>query len=193
MSPLTLKKSRASKGSVSKASLDRRRQERMCSGDALATPHFAHTGKTLLPWLKEQLLSFYFDMANKDDDKNKDDPKDIKSIFEKYTEAAGNQGKLLLEDAKKWFEEANIIGKKPGKTESEFDESFAKVAKDKASMTYEEFKSYIQTLAKDVKLEANELIDKLVASQEDKTEDSEEKTEKAGDKTKKAKDKTEKK
>ncbi|GBM13673.1 hypothetical protein AVEN_148195-1 [Araneus ventricosus] len=57
MSPLTLKKSRASKGSVSKVSLDRRRQERMCSGDALATPHFAHTGKTLLPWLKEQLLS----------------------------------------------------------------------------------------------------------------------------------------
>ncbi|GBL87375.1 hypothetical protein AVEN_118328-1 [Araneus ventricosus] len=56
MSPLTLKKSRASKGSVSKVSLDRRRQERMCSGDALATPHFAHTGKTLLPWLKEQLL-----------------------------------------------------------------------------------------------------------------------------------------
>ncbi|GBN18403.1 hypothetical protein AVEN_189333-1 [Araneus ventricosus] len=53
MSPLTLKKSRASKGSVSKASLDRRRQERMCSRDALATPH---TGKTLLPWLKEQLL-----------------------------------------------------------------------------------------------------------------------------------------
>ncbi|GBN76413.1 hypothetical protein AVEN_146328-1 [Araneus ventricosus] len=31
MSPLTLKKSRASKGSVSKVSLDRRRQERMCS------------------------------------------------------------------------------------------------------------------------------------------------------------------
>ncbi|GBM33449.1 hypothetical protein AVEN_55777-1 [Araneus ventricosus] len=30
MSPLTLKKSRASKGSVSKVSLDRRRQERMC-------------------------------------------------------------------------------------------------------------------------------------------------------------------
>ncbi|GBN21385.1 hypothetical protein AVEN_14905-1 [Araneus ventricosus] len=57
MSPLTLKKSRASKGSVSKVSLDRRRQERMCSGDALATPHFAQTGKTLLPWLKEQLLS----------------------------------------------------------------------------------------------------------------------------------------
>ncbi|GBL96305.1 hypothetical protein AVEN_238675-1 [Araneus ventricosus] len=56
MSPITLKKSRASKGSVSKVSLDRRRQERMCSGDALATPHFAHTGKTLLPWLKEQLL-----------------------------------------------------------------------------------------------------------------------------------------
>ncbi|GBM81323.1 Sedoheptulokinase [Araneus ventricosus] len=56
MSPFTLKKSRASKGSVSKVSLDRRRQERMCSGDALATPHFAHTGKTLLPWLKEQLL-----------------------------------------------------------------------------------------------------------------------------------------
>ncbi|GBN44408.1 hypothetical protein AVEN_239270-1 [Araneus ventricosus] len=56
MSPLTLKKSRASKGSVSKVSLDRRRQERMCSGDALATPHFAQTGKTLLPWLKEQLL-----------------------------------------------------------------------------------------------------------------------------------------
>ncbi|GBN88145.1 hypothetical protein AVEN_122305-1 [Araneus ventricosus] len=47
MSPLTLKKSRASKGSVSKVSLDRRRQERMCSGDALATPHFAQTGKTL--------------------------------------------------------------------------------------------------------------------------------------------------
>ncbi|GBM97254.1 hypothetical protein AVEN_264450-1 [Araneus ventricosus] len=39
MSPLTLKKSRASKGSVSKVSLDRRRQERMCSGDALATPN----------------------------------------------------------------------------------------------------------------------------------------------------------
>ncbi|GBM66749.1 hypothetical protein AVEN_189166-1 [Araneus ventricosus] len=57
MSPLTLKKSRASKGSVSKVSLDRRRQERMCSGNALATPHFAQTGKTLLPWLKEQLLS----------------------------------------------------------------------------------------------------------------------------------------
>ncbi|GBM95830.1 hypothetical protein AVEN_242835-1 [Araneus ventricosus] len=57
MSPLTLKKSRASKGSVSKGSPDRRRQERMCSGDALATPHFAQTGKTLLPWLKEQLLS----------------------------------------------------------------------------------------------------------------------------------------
>ncbi|GBM10222.1 hypothetical protein AVEN_177491-1 [Araneus ventricosus] len=38
MSPLTLKKSRASKGFVSKVSLDRRRQERMCSGDALATP-----------------------------------------------------------------------------------------------------------------------------------------------------------
>ncbi|GBM41485.1 hypothetical protein AVEN_229115-1 [Araneus ventricosus] len=56
MSPLTLKKSRASKGSVSKVSLDRRRQERMCSGDALATPHFAQTGKTLLTWLKEQLL-----------------------------------------------------------------------------------------------------------------------------------------
>ncbi|GBM74833.1 hypothetical protein AVEN_179933-1 [Araneus ventricosus] len=56
MSPLTLKKSRASKGSVSKVSLDRRRQERMCSGDALATPHFAQTGKTLLPWMKEQLL-----------------------------------------------------------------------------------------------------------------------------------------
>ncbi|GBL75870.1 hypothetical protein AVEN_234218-1 [Araneus ventricosus] len=56
MSPLTLKKSRASKGSVSKVSLDRRRQERMCSGDALATPHFAQTGKTLLPWLKEQRL-----------------------------------------------------------------------------------------------------------------------------------------
>ncbi|GBM53373.1 hypothetical protein AVEN_81926-1 [Araneus ventricosus] len=56
MSPLTLMKSRASKGSVSKVSLDRRRQERMCSGDALATPHFAQTGKTLLPWLKEQLL-----------------------------------------------------------------------------------------------------------------------------------------
>ncbi|GBM09620.1 hypothetical protein AVEN_60258-1 [Araneus ventricosus] len=34
MSPLTLKKSRASKGSVSKVSLDRRRQERMCSGDS---------------------------------------------------------------------------------------------------------------------------------------------------------------
>ncbi|GBN86524.1 hypothetical protein AVEN_30102-1 [Araneus ventricosus] len=45
MSPLTLKKSRASKRSVSKVSLDRRRQERMCSGDALATPHFEHTGK----------------------------------------------------------------------------------------------------------------------------------------------------
>ncbi|GBL92460.1 hypothetical protein AVEN_174735-1 [Araneus ventricosus] len=59
MSPLTLKKSRASKGSVSKVSLDRRRQERMCSGDALATPHFAHTGKTLLPWLKEQLLRLH--------------------------------------------------------------------------------------------------------------------------------------
>ncbi|GBO25223.1 hypothetical protein AVEN_157781-1 [Araneus ventricosus] len=59
MSPLTLKKSRASKGSVSKVSLDRRRQERMCSGDALATPHFAQTGKTLLPWLKEQLLRKY--------------------------------------------------------------------------------------------------------------------------------------
>ncbi|GBM19518.1 hypothetical protein AVEN_107989-1 [Araneus ventricosus] len=57
MSPLTLKKSRASKGSVSKVSLDRRRHERMCSGDALATPHFAQTGKTLLPWLKEQFLS----------------------------------------------------------------------------------------------------------------------------------------
>ncbi|GBM44424.1 hypothetical protein AVEN_202964-1 [Araneus ventricosus] len=56
MSPPTLKKSRASKGSVSKVSLDRRRQERMCSGDALATPHFAQTGKSLLPWLKEQLL-----------------------------------------------------------------------------------------------------------------------------------------
>ncbi|GBL95124.1 hypothetical protein AVEN_188852-1 [Araneus ventricosus] len=56
MSPLILKKSRSSKGSVSKVSLDRRRQERMCSGDALATPHFAQTGKTLLPWLKEQLL-----------------------------------------------------------------------------------------------------------------------------------------
>ncbi|GBM78116.1 hypothetical protein AVEN_206424-1 [Araneus ventricosus] len=56
MSPLTLEKSRASKGSVSKVSLDRRRQERMCSGDALAIPHFAQTGKTLLPWLKEQLL-----------------------------------------------------------------------------------------------------------------------------------------
>ncbi|GBL84171.1 hypothetical protein AVEN_118578-1 [Araneus ventricosus] len=58
MSALTLKKSRASKGPVSKVSLDRRGQERMCSGDALATSHFAHTGKTLLPWLKEQLLSF---------------------------------------------------------------------------------------------------------------------------------------
>ncbi|GBM17915.1 hypothetical protein AVEN_111070-1 [Araneus ventricosus] len=56
MSPLTLKKSRGSKGSVSKVSLDRRRQERMCSGDALATSHFAQTGKTLLPWLKEQFL-----------------------------------------------------------------------------------------------------------------------------------------
>ncbi|GBM94490.1 hypothetical protein AVEN_219789-1 [Araneus ventricosus] len=33
MSPLTLKKSGASKGSVSKVSLDRRRQERMCSGE----------------------------------------------------------------------------------------------------------------------------------------------------------------
>ncbi|GBM22272.1 hypothetical protein AVEN_144649-1 [Araneus ventricosus] len=42
MSPLTLKKSRGSKGSVSEVSLDRRRQERMCSGDALATPHLAH-------------------------------------------------------------------------------------------------------------------------------------------------------
>ncbi|GBM02902.1 hypothetical protein AVEN_269832-1 [Araneus ventricosus] len=33
MSPLNLKKSRASKESVSKVSLDRRRQERMCSGE----------------------------------------------------------------------------------------------------------------------------------------------------------------
>ncbi|GBO38503.1 hypothetical protein AVEN_142384-1 [Araneus ventricosus] len=56
MSLLTLKKSRESKGSVSKVSLDRRRQERMCSGVALATPHFAQTGKTLSPWLKEQLF-----------------------------------------------------------------------------------------------------------------------------------------
>ncbi|GBO17612.1 hypothetical protein AVEN_36248-1 [Araneus ventricosus] len=56
MSPLTLKKSRASKGSVSKVSLDRRRRERMCSGDALAIPHFAQAGKTLLPWLKDELL-----------------------------------------------------------------------------------------------------------------------------------------
>ncbi|GBM34947.1 hypothetical protein AVEN_80808-1 [Araneus ventricosus] len=56
MSPLTLKKSRASKRSVSKVSLDRRRQERMCSGDALATPHFAQTGKTLLP-LMESIAS----------------------------------------------------------------------------------------------------------------------------------------
>ncbi|GBO02882.1 hypothetical protein AVEN_58491-1 [Araneus ventricosus] len=56
MSPLTLKKSRASKGSVSKVSLDRRRQERMCSGDALATPHFAQTGKTLSYPLKSYWL-----------------------------------------------------------------------------------------------------------------------------------------
>ncbi|GBO38526.1 hypothetical protein AVEN_236867-1 [Araneus ventricosus] len=56
MSPLTLKKSRASKRSVPKVSLDRRRQERMCSGDALATPHFAQTGKTLLP-LMESIAS----------------------------------------------------------------------------------------------------------------------------------------
>ncbi|GBM87764.1 hypothetical protein AVEN_171190-1 [Araneus ventricosus] len=48
MSPLTLKKSRASKGSVSKVSLDRRKQERMCSGDALATPHFAQTLKNFV-------------------------------------------------------------------------------------------------------------------------------------------------
>ncbi|GBL87621.1 hypothetical protein AVEN_165219-1 [Araneus ventricosus] len=48
MSPLTLKKSRANEGSVSKVSLDRRRQERMCSGDALATPHFAQTGKNFV-------------------------------------------------------------------------------------------------------------------------------------------------
>ncbi|GBN30487.1 hypothetical protein AVEN_134543-1 [Araneus ventricosus] len=48
MSPLTLKKSRSSKGSVSKVSLDRRRQERMCSGPALATPSWLRVVVQLL-------------------------------------------------------------------------------------------------------------------------------------------------
>ncbi|KAF8766799.1 hypothetical protein HNY73_019828 [Argiope bruennichi] len=109
-------------------------------------------------------------MANKDKNKNKDKPNDIKAIFEKYTEAAGNKGKLLLEDAKKWFSEAGLISEKSGKTESEFGESFTKAAKDKASMTYDEFNKYIQSLAKDLKLEANELINKLIASQKDEHE-----------------------
>ncbi|GBM54389.1 hypothetical protein AVEN_82999-1 [Araneus ventricosus] len=73
MSPLTLKKSRASKGSVSKVSLDRRRQERMCFADALATPHFAQTGNTLLPWLKEQRSSSATDSSNEEDENETED------------------------------------------------------------------------------------------------------------------------
>lgn len=112
--------------------------------------------------------------TKKDDGKNEDDSKDMKSIFEKYTEKAGNKGKILLEDAKKWFEEANI-SKKTEKSGSDVDESSAKSAKEKESMNYEEFKTYIQTLAKDMKVEGNELINKLVSSQKGVTEDKSEK------------------
>ncbi|GIY08555.1 uncharacterized protein CDAR_432791 [Caerostris darwini] len=89
---------------------------------------------------------------------------DVKATFDKFTEEAGNKGKLLLEDAKRWFEEANL-GEKMKKSVSEL---FKKESKDESGMTFEQFKEFIEKAAKDLQIEAKEVVNKLMASQEKK-------------------------
>ncbi|GFU23247.1 hypothetical protein NPIL_501251 [Nephila pilipes] len=88
------------------------------------------------------------------------EPMDIKLAFDKFTENAGEKGKLLMEDIKRWFESANIIGAKMGVTVSDFESILSKHKKEEG-FTFTEFKAFVEAFAKEKKQEVSEFIEKL--------------------------------
>ncbi|GFR16077.1 hypothetical protein TNCT_716591 [Trichonephila clavata] len=102
---------------------------------------------------------------------SQDKSDDMETVFNEFTEIAGQKGKLLQEDAQRWLEDANIIGSHLGMTVSDFKSVFEKKCKEKTGMDYNEFKPFVESLAQEKKQEASNFMKRLVeAAQENKEE-----------------------
>ncbi|XP_035231189.1 tubulin polymerization-promoting protein homolog [Stegodyphus dumicola] len=87
--------------------------------------------------------------------------KEIFEVFAKFGDRE-SEGNITLKNIDKWLKQANILGKKITNADTAI--TFSKIAKTKKRMDFHEFQEFLDTLAKDKKMEAQELISQLQAT-----------------------------
>ncbi|GIY33784.1 hypothetical protein CEXT_386511 [Caerostris extrusa] len=91
---------------------------------------------------------------------------DARATFDKFTEEAGNKGKLYWKMQKNGMKRP--ILQRNLKNPLMNSVNYSNKSKGESGMTFEQFKEFIEKFAKDVQFEVKEVINKLMASQEKK-------------------------
>ncbi|PRD32453.1 UNVERIFIED_CONTAM: TPPP family protein [Trichonephila clavipes] len=94
--------------------------------------------------------------------------KDIAALFDTYARFGDREsdGTITLKNIDKWLKQADLLDKKGGVTHADTAITFSKIVKNKKRMDLNEFQEFIDTLARDKKIESTELTDKLIATGE---------------------------
>ncbi|KAF8766825.1 hypothetical protein HNY73_019850 [Argiope bruennichi] len=105
--------------------------------------------------------------------------KDLRILFDLFVETSkGKSGKLPLEGLKTWFKQAGLTNKVSNIKDADIGNSYKNTVNDESGITFTELKELITKLAKDKKMDPNEIIDKLSGTstpQPGQTEDAEQK------------------
>ncbi|GFR28248.1 tubulin polymerization-promoting protein homolog [Trichonephila clavata] len=101
---------------------------------------------------------------------SKGESKDIAALFDTFARFGDREsdGTITLKNIDKWLKQADLLDKKGGVTHADTAITFSKIVKNKKRMDLNEFQEFIDTLARDKKMESTELTDKLIATGEPK-------------------------
>ncbi|GFR16074.1 EF-hand domain-containing protein [Trichonephila clavata] len=110
--------------------------------------------------------------------------KGLQTKFELFCKSVGEtEKKLSLENVKKWFRQAGILGDQKEVSDSDVSKAFSEVAKEKQAIDYSEVKELIGSLCMQKGIDPQELMRKLSGSPQESGSPSEKSggpTEKSG-------------
>ncbi|GBM56852.1 hypothetical protein AVEN_221663-1 [Araneus ventricosus] len=105
--------------------------------------------------------------------------KDLQVMFDLFCQTSkGKGGKLPLEGLKTWFKQAGVTGKASNIKDADIGSAFKNTVRDESGITFVELKELVTNLAKEKKMDQNEIIEKLCGTstpQPGQTEDAEKK------------------
>ncbi|KAF8796580.1 hypothetical protein HNY73_000939 [Argiope bruennichi] len=98
--------------------------------------------------------------------------KGLQAKFDLLSKSSGGKdGKVSLENIKKWLMQAGVIGKDTGITDSDVDSVFSKSTKDKKEIDFAEFKEFISALAGEKGMNLKDLTEKLGGKKSEEKEE----------------------